>query len=134
VIVVKQLEQRVHIPSLGLKFLRHGREDDFALVYRSEVERAFAGAKHFGDFGRQEVLQIVADGFAHAAELLVGLCEKAVCEVSTTAWRTVAESNEVIGGSDADVNREIDWRQDGHGDATTRTIRCRVMLADRLRP
>ena len=82
VIVVKQLEHRVHIPSLRLEFLRHGREDDFALVNRSEVERAFPSAEHLGDFGCQEVLQIVADGFADAAKLLVGLGEEAVCEVS----------------------------------------------------
>ena len=64
VIVVEQLEQRVHIPSLGLEFLRHGREDDFALINRGEVERAFAGAKHLGNFWCQKVLQIIADGFA----------------------------------------------------------------------
>ena len=52
---------------------------------------------------------------------------------SATAWRTVAGSNEVIGGNDLDVNREIGRRPGGHGDATTRISRCRSTVADKLR-
>jgi hypothetical protein len=56
-------------------------EDDFTLVNRGKVERAFTRAKHLGDFGRQEVLQIVSDGLADASELFVGLGEETVSEV-----------------------------------------------------
>src|SRR6185436_2183028 len=87
--VVKQLEKRVHIPPLGLKFLRHGREDDFALVNCGEVERAFFCAENLRDFGSEKVLQVVADGFADAAMLFFGLVEKAVREMgihSGAAW------------------------------------------------
>ena len=89
VIVKKQLEERVHITPLGLKLLRHGGEDDFALVNRGEVEGAFAGAKNLGHFGRQEVLQIVADGFSDPAKLFSRLGEKTVekvCVNGGTAW------------------------------------------------
>ncbi len=48
-IVVKQLEQRVHIASFGLEFLWHGRQDNFALVNRGEVACGFARAEHLGD-------------------------------------------------------------------------------------
>jgi len=34
------IEKRIHIPALGLKFLWHGDEDDFAFINRGEVERA----------------------------------------------------------------------------------------------
>ena len=44
----------------GLEFLRHRRYDDFALVNRAEVERALPGAKHFHHFGRDKVMQVVA--------------------------------------------------------------------------
>ena len=39
-----------------LELLRHGRQHDFALVNRGEVERALSGTKHVRDFGCQEVL------------------------------------------------------------------------------
>ena len=81
VIVEKQFQKRVHITPLGLKLLRHGHENDFALVNRRKIERAFPGAKHLGHFRRQEVLQIIADGFADAAKLFGGLVEETVCEM-----------------------------------------------------
>jgi hypothetical protein len=79
-----------------------------ARFWRNSVMTSFAGSKSWNFCGRSGVN-------------------------SATAWRTVAGSNEVIGGSDADVNRENDRWQNRHGDATTRTIRCRSTLADRLR-
>jgi hypothetical protein len=36
VVVVKQLQERVHVAPLGLELLRHGGEDDFALVNRAK--------------------------------------------------------------------------------------------------
>jgi hypothetical protein len=42
VVVEEQLQEGVHITPLGLELLRHRREDDFALVNRGEVKRAFA--------------------------------------------------------------------------------------------
>jgi hypothetical protein len=60
VVVVKQFEKRVHIMPLGLEFLRHGGQDDFALVNGAEVECAFTSAKHLGDFWSQKVLEITA--------------------------------------------------------------------------
>ena len=90
VIVVKQFQECVHITPFGLKLLRHRRENDFALVNRRKIESAFAGAKHLGNFGGQEVLQVVADGFTDAAKLLGGLGEKTVEKVRVNggpAWR-----------------------------------------------
>jgi len=52
---------------------------------------------------------------------------------SATACRTVAGSNEVIGGMDMDVNREMDRGLDSHSDATTRTILCRFTFANGVR-
>src|SRR5579871_5511795 len=49
---------------------------------------------------------------------------------SATACRTVAGSNEVIGGIDMNANREMDGWQDSHGDATTQTILCQSRFAD----
>ncbi len=80
-IVEKQFQERVHITSLGLELLRHGHEDDFALINRRVIKRAFLRAKHFGHFRRQEVLQIVPDGLAHAAKLFFGLVKKTVGEM-----------------------------------------------------
>ena len=78
VVVVEEFEKRVHVTPLGLKSLRHGHKDDFARISRGEIKRAFLGAKHLGDLRRQEVLQIIANGFADTTELFRGLVEKAV--------------------------------------------------------
>ena len=56
-------------------------EDDFAVVNRRKIERAFLGAEDLGHFGRQEVLQIIADGFADAAKLFCRLVEKTIFEM-----------------------------------------------------
>ena len=80
-IVKKQFQKRVHIPPLGLEFLRHGDEDDFAVVNRRKIERAFLNAEDFRHFGRQEVLQIIADGFADAAKLFRRLVEETIFEM-----------------------------------------------------
>src|ERR1700730_13223548 len=40
-------------------------------------------AKHFRDFGRKKVLQVVSDRFANATQLLVGLVEETIREMST---------------------------------------------------
>ena len=81
VIVEKQFQERVHITPLGLELLRHGHEDDFAIINRRVIKRVFLGAKHLGHFRRQEVLQIIPDGFAHAAKLFFGLVEITVGEM-----------------------------------------------------
>src|SRR5439155_19070399 len=80
-VVVKELEERVDVTPFSLKVLQHRREDDFALVNRGEIERAFFCAENLRDFGREKVLQVVADGFADAAMLFFGLVEKAVREM-----------------------------------------------------
>src|SRR5690242_14812338 len=88
-VVKKQLQKRIYIPSLGLKFLRHGHQNDFALVNCRKIERAFLHAKNFSHFGRQEVLQIIADSFADAAKLFRRLVEETVLEMmihSKSAW------------------------------------------------
>ncbi len=81
VVVVEQFQKRVHITPLGLEFLRHGHEDDFTLIKLRKVERVFPGAKHLGHFRRQEVLQIVPDGFTDTAKLFLGLVKKTVFEM-----------------------------------------------------
>jgi len=81
VIVKEQFQERVHIAPFGLKFLGHRGEDDFALVNGRKRERAFAGAKNFGHFRGQEILQIVANGFADPAKLLGRLGEETVEKV-----------------------------------------------------
>lgn len=81
VIVVQELQVRVQVTPLGLEFLRHGHEDDLALVNRVEIERGFSRAEHLGDFGCQKVLQVVADGLADTTELFIGLSEETVGKV-----------------------------------------------------
>ena len=68
-IVEKQFQERVDITPLGLKLLRHGNADDFSFVNGGKIKCAFSGAEHLGDFRSQEVLQIVAGGFPHTADL-----------------------------------------------------------------
>src|SRR5579872_3720113 len=80
-IVIEQLKERVDVTPLGLEFLRHADQDDLTLVNRIKFERAFAGAKHFHDFRCEEVLQVVSDSLANAAELLFGLIQEAVYEM-----------------------------------------------------
>lgn len=82
VVVKKEFEEGIHVAAFGLEALGHGDEDDFALIDGAEVEGAFASAEDFGDFGRQKVLKVIANGFAHAAKLLVGLAEKAIRKMS----------------------------------------------------
>ena len=43
---------------------------------------------------------------------------------SSTALRTVAGSNEVIGWNDSDANRETDEWENGHYDAAARKVLC----------
>jgi hypothetical protein len=38
-----------------------------------------------------------------------------------------------MGWNNLDVNREIDWRQDGHHDATARMIFCQSTVAEKSR-
>ena len=90
--VVEQFQERVHLATLGLKFLWHRREDDFPLVNRGEVECALARAENLGDFRCQEVLQVVADGFADAAVLFFGLIEKPICEVCILSTDSKSEA------------------------------------------
>src|SRR5205807_1803054 len=81
VIVEQQLEEGIYVTALGLEFLRHCCQDDFALVDSPEIERAFLGAEYLGNFGREEVLKVVADGFAHTSKLFVRLGQETVCKV-----------------------------------------------------
>ena len=53
---------------------------------------------------------------------------------SSTALRTVAGSNEDIGWNGLDLNWEMDWPPDGHGEATARIFPGRSMVANKLRP
>ena len=81
VFVEKQFQKRVDVAAFSLEFLRHGDADDFTLVNFAEIKGVVFGAKHLGDFGREKVLQIIADGFPHTAKLFIRLVEKAVYEV-----------------------------------------------------
>src|SRR5205807_9378946 len=81
VIVEQQLEERIYVTALGLEFLRHCCQDDFALVDFPEIERACLGAEYFCNFGCEEVLKVIADGFAHTSKLFVGLGQETICNV-----------------------------------------------------
>ncbi len=81
VIVMKQLKEGIHVTPFGLKLLWRGGEDDFAGVDRGNLERADAGAEHFGDLRCQEVLKVVGDGFANAPRAARRLGEETIGEV-----------------------------------------------------
>lgn len=70
-----------------------------ARLCRNSVMTSFAGSKSWNFCGRRGVN-------------------------SSTAFRTVAGSNEVIGWNDSDANRETDGREYGHDDATARKVFC----------
>ena len=57
--------------SLGLEFLRHGREDDFAFGQSRRSRTCFRRCRTPRRLPASGRLQMVADGFAHPAELLV---------------------------------------------------------------
>src|SRR5439155_24993304 len=81
VLVKQQLQEGVHIETLGLKLLRHRQANDSATINVTKVKSAVRAAKHLRDFGSDEVLKVIADGFAHPPELFFGLFEESVCEV-----------------------------------------------------
>ena len=70
-----------------------------ARLCRNSVMTSFAGSKSWNFCGRRGVN-------------------------SSTALRTVAGSNEVIGWNDSDANRETDERENGHDDAAARKVFC----------
>src|SRR5438093_124526 len=98
VIVKQQLKERVHVTPLCLELLRHCCQDDFPLVDCAEIERAFPGGEHLGDFRCEEVLKVIADGFAHAAKLFVRLGQEAVCKVRVygNATRSVQKAVKIL--------------------------------------
>ena len=75
-----------------------------ARLWRNSVMTSFAGSKSWNFCGRRGVN-------------------------SSTAFRSMVGSNEDIGGNDLNVNRETGRRQNGNGDAVTRTIRCLLKCA-----
>ena len=83
--------QRSRAPIQGLVdkvatiFVPTGYENNLAFINHRIIKRVFLGVKHLGHFGRQEVLQIVSDGFAHTAKLFFGLIEKAVVKCSCSS-------------------------------------------------
>src|SRR5207247_7908371 len=81
VIVKQQLEKRVHVAPLCLELLRHCCQDDSPLVDCAEIESTLPAAKHLGDFRCDEVLKVVADGFAHTSKLFLRLGQEAVCKM-----------------------------------------------------
>ena len=81
VVVEKEFEEGVHVAAFGLEALGQRDEDNFALIDGAEVEGAFAGAEDFGHFGGEEVLEVIANGFANAAKLFIGLIEEAIGEM-----------------------------------------------------
>ena len=81
VVIEQQFSEGAHVTPLGPKLLRHGQADDFTPIDVREFERALRGAEHLRHLRRQEVLQIVADGFADAAKLFFRLVQEAVREV-----------------------------------------------------
>ena len=75
-----------------------------ARLWRNSVMTSFAGSKSWNFCGRRGVN-------------------------SSTALRTAVGSNEDIGGNNLNVNRETGRRQNGNGDAVTRTICCLLKCA-----
>ena len=81
VVVEKEFEEGVHVAAFGLESLGHGDQNDLSLIHRGEIECAFTSAEDFGDFGGEEVLEVIANGFANAAKLFIGLIEEAIGEM-----------------------------------------------------
>jgi hypothetical protein len=79
--VEKHLQKGVHVAPLRLELLRHGDANDFAPVDLAEVERVFRWTKDLRDFRRQEMLEVVRDGFLDATDLLRRLIEKTILEM-----------------------------------------------------
>ena len=70
VIIEEQFQERVNITALGLKFLRHCHENDFATINRGKIEGAFLGTENFSHFGREKILKVITNGFPHTTNLL----------------------------------------------------------------
>ena len=79
--VKEHLQKGVHVAAFGLELLRHRHADNFALVDVREIEGVFGRAKDLRQIGCEEMLKVVGDGLAHAAELLGRLAEKAIAEM-----------------------------------------------------
>ena len=79
--VEKHLEERVHVATFELKFLRHRDADDFAAIDVGKFERIPSRAEDLRYVRRDECLQVVCDCFLHAADLFRRLREETVGEM-----------------------------------------------------